>query len=166
MKWGRMVIHLLAGTGLALLGMACAAGTRTGVAEPVPLEVRGVVVDAATRQPVAGASVRLPAADAGGTTDAAGAFRIRGHGRPGRYVLTAARIGYAPQQKRVRIRPEGVVDVGTVRLRAQAIRLDDLVVPECLRHDRPPADTAPGATVREKVDSTGTFWLACRAPDP
>jgi hypothetical protein len=156
-----MMIRTLAGAGLALLGLACASGGVTRRAEPVPFEVRGVVVDARTRAPAAGVLVRLAAADPGARTDRAGAFQIRGHAPPGRYVLTASMLGYAPMQRPIRIRHAGTVDLGTMRIRPVAIHLDDLIVPDCMRWQRPPADTAPGASVRMQTDSTGTFWMVC-----
>lgn len=158
------MMRILAGTGMALLALGCASGGATPRTEPVAFEIRGVVVDAETRAPAAAVLVRLPEVDLGDATDAAGAFQIRGHAPPGRYVLTAARIGLAPGRRNIRIRRAGTLDVGTLRMRPEVMQLDDLIVPDCMRHDRPPADTAPGTTVRAERDSTGAFWMVCRPP--
>ncbi|HEX5870137.1 MAG TPA: carboxypeptidase regulatory-like domain-containing protein [Longimicrobium sp.] len=163
----RMMMRTLAAAGLAMLGLACASGGGGRAAEPVDFAVRGVVVDARTRAPIAGVSMRLMEVETGGgtaATDAAGEFLIRGRGVPGRYVLAAGRIGYGPVSRRVRIRGAGAVDVGTLAMRVEVMQLDDLIVAECLRYDRAPADTAEGTTVRAETDSTGTFWTVCRPP--
>jgi hypothetical protein len=162
----RMMMRTLASVAVALAGLACASGGVPRDAEPLPFEIRGVVVDADSRAPLSGALVRSEALNAGASTDAAGAFRVRGHARPGRYALAVARLGYAPALRRIRIRREGRIELGTLALRAGTIQVDDLVVPKCMRHDRPPADTAPGAIVRAERDSAGAFWTVCRPPDP
>src|SRR5688500_3699471 len=153
----RMMIRTLASMAVALASLACASGGAPRDTEPVPFEIRGVVVDADSRAPIPRVLVRSEELNAGANTDAAGTFRVRGHARSGRYLLAVARLGYAPVLRRIRIRREGTIDLGTLALRARTVQLDDLVVPECLRHDRPPADTAPGATVRAERDSAGAF---------
>lgn len=154
----------LAMTGIALLGLACASGGAARQPEPVAIEVRGVVIDAETDAPAAGVLVRLVEADLGARSDGAGAFQLRGHARPGRYVLTATLLGYTPQQRPIRIGRAGTVNVGTLKVRPSVIHLDDLIVPDCMRFEQPPTDTAPGASVRAERDSAGTFWMVCRPP--
>jgi hypothetical protein len=161
-----MMIRTTFAVGVALLGLACASGGAPRATEPVRFEIRGVVVDATIHAPVAGVAVRLAEVDgAAAATGAAGAFHIRGRALPGRYLLTATRLGYAPVRRRIRIRRVGAMDVGTLSLRAVEIQIDDLIAPECMRYDRPPADTTPGAMVRAERDSAGAFWLVCRPPD-
>lgn len=154
------------GLALAIAGLACAHGGTERRTEPVAFLIRGVVVDAKTREPAVGVLVRVPAADAGAITDRAGRFELRGHGRPARYVMTVSRIGYEPRRQRIRIRATGPVDVGRIVMRPAVIQIDDLIAQTCIRHERAPADTAPGANVRTETDSTGTFWLVCRRPEP
>ena len=119
----QMMIRILAGVGLALLGLGCATGGAGRQPEEVGFDVRGVAVDAETGAPVARIGVFLPELQIGATTDTAGAFRIRGHARPGRYVLAAARVGYAPVRRRIHVRREGTVDVGTLPMRARSVEL-------------------------------------------
>jgi hypothetical protein len=119
----QMMIRILAGIGLALLGLGCAAGGAGRQAGEVGFDVRGVVVDAGTGTPVARAGVQLPELQIGATTDEAGAFRIQGHAFPGRYVFTTARVGYAPVRRRIHVRRAGTVDVGTLAMRARMIEV-------------------------------------------
>jgi hypothetical protein len=59
----------------------------------LPASLAGVIVDAATQQPIEAANVFLPATPLGTTTDFRGYFKIEGIA-PSRYDLTARRIGY------------------------------------------------------------------------
>jgi hypothetical protein len=156
--------RILTLTGIALLGLACASGGAVRRPEPVSIEIRGVVVDVTTHAPAAGVRVRLVEANLGVRTDSTGTFQIRGHVRPDRYVLDATLLGYTAQQRRIRIRSAGTVNVGTLRVRPSVIHLDDLIVPECMRFEQAPTDTAPGSSVRAERDSRGTFWMVCRPP--
>jgi hypothetical protein len=157
-----MIHRVVIACAAVLLAAACAGRIAGRSAEPVAFEIRGVVVNARTGAPEPAVLVHLAAAGLFGGTDGSGAFRIRGTLPPGRYLLEPRRVGLAPAPRRVRILPTGgAVDAGTLMVRDALIQLDDLVVPECLRHDRPPSDTA-GAQVRVQRDSAGTFWLVCR----
>jgi hypothetical protein len=118
-----MMIRILAGVCLAFLSLGCASAGPGRPPEEVGFDVRGVVVDARTGEPVARVGVHLPELRIGATTDTAGAFRIQGHALPGPYVFAAARVGYAPVRRRIRIRPEGTVDVGTLTMRARMVEL-------------------------------------------
>ena len=161
-----MMMRIMAGVGLALLGLGCASGGAGRQPEEVGFDVRGVVVDARTGEPVPRVSVRLPELRIGVMTDTAGAFRIRGHALPGRYGFTAARVGYTAVHRRIHIRRAGTVGLGTLAMRPYVLRLSHLIAAGCLHHDRPPADTAPGTRVRAHTDSAGTFWIVCGPAAP
>lgn len=118
-----MMIRILAGVGFALLGLGCASAGAGRPPEEVGFDVRGVVVDARTRAPLARVGVHLPELRIGATTDTEGAFRIRGHALPGRYVFTAARVGYAPVRRRIHVRRDGQVDVGMLPMRTRMVEL-------------------------------------------
>jgi hypothetical protein len=57
--------------------------------------IRGSVFDATTKEPLAGANVRLGGTSLGAATDSSGEFRINGI-PPGIYSLTASIVSYAP----------------------------------------------------------------------
>lgn len=126
----KRMMRIAAGVCLSLVGLACAGGRAARQAEPAPFQIHGVVVDAVTRQPAARVLIRLEEVNAGALTDEAGAFQVRGHARPGRYVMTVTRLGFHPRQMRVRIRGAGPVDVGTIAVRASVIQIDGLVAPD------------------------------------
>lgn len=72
-----------------------------GTGEALAQQVEGILRDRATSDPIAGAFVRLIAADdtvvAITITDAAGGFRVTAPGL-GRYILRAQRLGYSQRQ--------------------------------------------------------------------
>jgi hypothetical protein len=59
----------------------------------IPASITGKVIDAATKEPLVGATVRLPGTGYGGVTDRQGAFSIRGV-PPGTYRVQISSIGY------------------------------------------------------------------------
>src|SRR2546425_586989 len=89
-------------------------------------EIRGRVINAATKAPIAVAKVAVEAVQT--STDADGAFRLQGL-QPGRHRLRILALGYAPREVAVEISPAAPsVDVGTVTLTAAAVVLQPLQV--------------------------------------
>jgi hypothetical protein len=94
--------------------------------------VTGTVVESPSGRPLAAATVTLrSAADstraAGGTTDAAGRFRIA-NVAAGRYTLTATLLGHAPYRRAdVAVGAQGA-DLGTLQLAASTVRLEEVQV--------------------------------------
>jgi len=94
--------------------------------------VTGTVVESPSGRPLASATVTLrSAADStravGGTTDAAGRFRIA-NVAPGRYTLQAALLGYGSYRRADVSVAAGSADLGTIQLAATALVLDELRV--------------------------------------
>ncbi len=97
-------------------------------------DIRGRVVDAATKAPIASASVNVttlaaPASVGRASTGADGGFRV-GPLKPGRYRVRIFTIGYTPRDlPPVDIKASAPqVDVGTVTLTAAPLELQSLVV--------------------------------------
>src|SRR5467141_2115823 len=89
-------------------------------------EIRGHVVDAATKAPLGMA--RVVAGTVQTSTDADGAFRMQGL-QPGRYSVRIIALGYTPRELAVTIGPASPsVDVGTVTLTAAVVVLQPLQV--------------------------------------
>ena len=120
-------LHLRAGL-LALLALVAA----PAAARAQAATVTGTVVEAASGRPLASVTVTLRStADstraAGGTTDAAGRFRIA-NVAPGRYTLQAALLGYTPHRRAdVAISAEDA-DLGTIRLASATLQLEEVRV--------------------------------------
>src|SRR5688572_24989626 len=72
--------------------------------------VRGVVVDAGTKIPVAAAQARLAEAHRAEPTHDDGVFILR-NVAPGSYALTVQRLGYEPQTRRIEVRGGDTVAV-------------------------------------------------------
>src|SRR5467141_2383237 len=89
-------------------------------------EIRGHVVDAATKAPLGMA--RVVAGTVQTSTDADGAFRISGL-QPGRYRVRILAVGYTPREVAVELGTASPsVDVGTVFLTAAVVVLQPLQV--------------------------------------
>lgn len=152
MRYAAFVLAILAAAVLQPLsaqqpgrpGMAAGAGQGGG---PPAGTVAGVVVDSATGQPLATATVEIRAAAdnavvAGALTDAEGRFRIAGL-LPGRYVVRAVTLGYdAARVEGVALAPGATMQLDPVRLVPRAVALEGLEV------------TAERALVRLEVDRT------------
>jgi hypothetical protein len=91
--------------------------------------LRGTVVDASTRRPVAGARIALQPGARGAVTDSAGRYLIR-ELRPGRYRVEVRALGYAPTARDSIEVPGGQTIVLDVFLRPQAVLLQGIVVEE------------------------------------
>jgi outer membrane cobalamin receptor len=116
---GRLLTALLAL--FAAQGLSAQAGT-----------VTGTVVEAPSGRPLAAVTVTLrSAADStravGGTTDAAGRFRI-GNVAAGRYTLQASLLGYTPHRRAdVAVAAAGA-DLGTIQLASATLQLEEVRV--------------------------------------
>ena len=105
--------------GSMMLAAPLAAQSGTGV-------VTGRVLDSASTQPLASASVRIQGTTLGALTQADGSFRIPGV-PVGTQQLRATRIGYAAQTRPVNI-VVGTPATVTFSLTAQAAVLSDVVI--------------------------------------
>ena len=114
---------------LMLLGAAVPLGSARGWTNPAPdtrVVVSGVVRDAATNAPLAGAQVSGPGGSA--RVDSAGRYSLTLRARDGQksVVLTARRIGYEPSTRTVAVTADSaVVDFA---LRASSLKLGETVV--------------------------------------
>ena len=95
-------------------------------------EIRGIVRDAASGQPLVGASIAVRSARdsaliTGAVTRADGTFRVEGL-RPGAYYLRVSRLGYTTGTvSQVAVTPQAQqADVGVVRLSAGAVALQGI----------------------------------------
>src|SRR5882762_9315518 len=89
-------------------------------------EIRGRVINAATRTPIT--TAKVAAATVQTSTDTDGAFRLQGL-PPGRYRIRVLALGYAPRELAVEIGPASPsVDVGAVTLTAVAVVLQPLQI--------------------------------------
>jgi iron complex outermembrane receptor protein len=114
-------MKLVSGLGAAVL--LALASPRAAAAQA---ELAGRVVDAGTGQPIAGASVRISAIGRAELSHADGVFHF--HRIPaGEYVVSAARVGYAPGTATARL-AAGRTDSVTIRLAPSAVELGALVV--------------------------------------
>jgi iron complex outermembrane receptor protein len=125
--------------------------------------LEGVVVDAASRAPIAGATVRIRELGRGETSHADGAFHFD-RIAPGGYTLVAERIGYATVERRVQV-AEGDSASLTLALTPSALQLGGIVVTgtggargagETYR----PTTTLGGAELRRRLGTTVTATLA------
>ena len=99
-----------------------------GASAAAPAVVAGRVTDAASRAPIAGATVSLQGGNLGATTDASGRYRLSlPASMRGTSVTVAARhIGYQPAQRKVRVDADSVtLDFA---LSAAAVQLSEIVV--------------------------------------
>ncbi|HEX6367382.1 MAG TPA: alpha-2-macroglobulin family protein [Longimicrobium sp.] len=90
-----------------------------------PGEVLGVVIDAQTRQPVAGATVTIRGTRLGAVTDAAGRFRIAGV-PAGRHTVQVSRAGLSTVARTVEVGPDPLVEL-RFEMTADAVLLEDVV---------------------------------------
>ena len=88
--------------------------------------IRIAVLDAASRQPVAGVTVVLAEASRSGSTDAAGRY-VFANVAPGPQHVAARRLGYAPRTLHALVPSTGVLDL-TITLSALPARLTSVRV--------------------------------------
>ena len=118
-----MVIRRLAGLITAVLGMAVGAADSSAQVEHAG-EIEGVVRDADSDEPLAGALVSIPASDRTAVSHGDGMFHIPVPG-PRIYTLRVERLGYRTVSLEVDASLEEVV---VVEMEAHPIALPDLVV--------------------------------------
>ena len=104
---------------VALLWLAAQTSQSSGT-------IRIAVLDAATRQPVAGVTVVLAEASRSGSTDAAGRY-VFANVAPGPQHVAARRLGYAPRTLHALVPSTGVLDL-TITLSALPARLTSVRV--------------------------------------
>jgi outer membrane receptor protein involved in Fe transport len=132
---GALVAFAVAGCPVAVQAQVPAQGPPPAGARPQAGSgvIRGTVLDAATGQPVASASVGVwNAADSvlvtGAVAGPDGVFRIEGL-RPGSYYLKVGGLGYAAASPTVSLTPQAQqADLGQIRLAASAVALEGLEV--------------------------------------
>jgi hypothetical protein len=103
------------------LSTACGAGE---VATPDVIAIRGRVVDATTEEPGRYASVTLPDMQTGVAADSNGTFAFQ-VSRPetNDLILVVRRIGYERQRLHIRLTPDSIQEVGTVRMRQAPLQV-------------------------------------------
>ena len=97
-------------------------------------EIRGRVVDGASKAPIAGATVDASATGsvvtlARAASDADGVFLVKGL-KPGRYRVQVRRLGFATFDRSSVTVGSSIVDVGTVTLTAAPLELQSVAVTE------------------------------------
>jgi len=114
-------VALATATALAVCSIAAAQGVPSTAGE-----IRGRVINAATKAPISLAKVATAGAQT--STDVDGSFLIQGL-QPGSYRIRILAFGYTPRELAVEIGPASPsVDVGTVTLTAAAVVLQPLQV--------------------------------------
>jgi outer membrane receptor protein involved in Fe transport len=134
-RFGGIFLTLFAVAGTAAAQTAPPAGARpAGPPQGMPQqqaggEIRGIVRDGQSGQPLVGASIAVRSARdsalvTGAVTRADGSFRVEGL-RPGAYYLRVSRLGYTTGTvSQVAVTPAAqTADVGVVRLAAGAVAL-------------------------------------------
>ena len=112
---------------LGMLTVAVNIGLLQG--QQLSTTLKGVIADSATGQPISGAWINVVGVDIEDRTGASGAFRLNGIGL-GTHIFMVRSLGFAPRGFRLTITWSniGEVDLGTIRLAANATRLEDLNV--------------------------------------
>jgi ferric enterobactin receptor len=140
-RFGGLVLALFTLAGTAAGQNGPPAGARPGgpppgapgaAAQQAGGEIRGIVRDGQSGQPLVGASIAVRSARdsalvTGAVTRADGSFRVEGL-RPGAYYLRVSRLGYTTGTvSQVAVTPaEQTADVGIVRLAAGAVALQGI----------------------------------------
>ena len=132
--------------GVALLALALVAAPP--LAAQFPAELAGQVVDAASRNPVPNARVRVPANGLVVETDPGGRFRLKGL-PAGEWEIEVASIGYRTARRRVSL-TDGRVERVTLALDAQPLVLAPIEVTAA------PTPSGPGISVigRDQIERT------------
>lgn len=114
----------LLGTSLVFAAAVCASAHRAAAQSTGT--IRGTVIEATTRRPLAGAQVYIPSSPYATATGEDGKFTL-GNVPAGERMLGVRRIGFATSQQPVTVVAGQTVTVG-VELAAQAISLSEIVV--------------------------------------
>ena len=98
------------------------------LAQQLRYTISGKVLESATRQPVAGATVRIDNTVLGTPTDPNGNFTLTATLQPGNYTLSVSYIGYKPKQVRFTLGDNNQVRVEDILLEEDAARAAEVVV--------------------------------------
>jgi TonB-dependent starch-binding outer membrane protein SusC len=88
--------------------------------------IKGKVVDGATKEPLFGASVTLRGTTIGCNTDSKGNFELENL-KPGKYTIAASYVGYSTTTKTIEVSANKTIDV-TLPLGQSAVNLDEVIV--------------------------------------
>jgi TonB-dependent SusC/RagA subfamily outer membrane receptor len=97
-------------------------------AQQLRYTISGKVLESATRQPIAGATVRIDNTVLGTPTDPNGNFTLTATLQPGNYTLSVSYIGYKPKQVRFTLGDNSQVRLEDILLEEDAARAAEVVV--------------------------------------
>lgn len=97
-------------------------------AQDAPYSIQGTVVDATTRQPLAGVVVTLRDFNTRTATDNAGRYTLPAAVPAGTYTLVFNQVGRAAASREVTLGADRTVQLGATSLQETAVQLDALVV--------------------------------------
>jgi Outer membrane cobalamin receptor protein len=100
----------------------------SALAQQLRYTISGKVLESATRQPIAGATVRIDNTVLGTPTDPNGNFTLTATLQPGNYTLSVSYIGYKPKQVRFTLGDNSQVRVEDILLEEDAARAAEVVV--------------------------------------
>jgi TonB-linked SusC/RagA family outer membrane protein len=97
-------------------------------AQQLRYTISGKVLESATRQPIAGATVRIDNTVLGTPTDLNGNFTLTATLQPGNYTLSVSYIGYKSKQVRFTLGDNSQVRLEDILLEEDAARAEEVVV--------------------------------------
>lgn len=97
-------------------------------AQQLRYSISGKVLESATRQPIAGATVRIENTVLGVPTDRDGNFSLTASLQPGNYVLSVSYIGFKRKQVRFTLGDNSQVKLDDILLDEDAARAEEVVV--------------------------------------
>jgi len=97
-------------------------------AQQLRYTISGKVLESATRQPIAGATVRIDNTVLGTPTDPNGNFTLTATLQPGNYTLSVSYIGYKSKQVRFTLGDNSQVRLEDILLEEDAARAEEVVV--------------------------------------
>jgi iron complex outermembrane recepter protein len=168
--WKKVPMHLrLRSTLVLLLVSAFAAplgAVPGGAGDDRVAAIHGVVLDASSGQPVAGATVRLRELRRSELSHADGSFHFE-RLAAGTYTVTVNRVGYALAERSVEVPATGTVEV-EIRLQPSAIQLTEIVVTgtgteRTSQEAYRPTTVLADAELRRKLTTTVAATLAGEA---
>ena len=143
---------ILSGTGLDFYRRSSGTYVVETAVEAPPLwgSMRGIVVDAGTRQPVASAHVYLAEAQRGRVANQSGMFAFD-RLLPGAYAVQVSHVGYRTTSRTIEVEPGGSVQ-SEIHLEAQPVLLAPLVLEGLAMQ---PSSTVLGFAVADQEALTG-----------
>ncbi|WP_176521718.1 carboxypeptidase-like regulatory domain-containing protein [Longimonas halophila] len=109
----------------ALLGLLSLSAVH---AQPIAYTLTGQVLDDATGDPLPGATVQVAGTTTGAATDAEGTYELTARLEAGTYTLRYRFVGYQTAEREVTLGEESTVSLDPVRLRADVLGVDEVVV--------------------------------------